>query len=344
MGASAEKYWYGYGNGATNEGEWDYDNAGGGALSNWRAVSDNTGCDAPKADDIVHIDSRAYYNTVDLRYQDIINCELSGAPNVTRQHVKSSYNGNIATSGAYLELECRGTGRLIIYEGTGAMYLNLEGSAVDAECTRFVHNGTGTVHLASDENNATNSDVYSEILAFNGNLYIDDDTALTKLQILSSSAIVHGGTGCKDLDAGVDAATIRMFAGLAYWDSPIYDYLGVGAGTFNWGTDIAAAVEGLDIENLLECCTGNVFNWTTKDATKSIVKKILVCGGTVNAGLTLNSAYPKEIGDGTEKSEIWNGGSLLLNSPNQNISIASGSKIINYSGTIATPANEEISW
>lgn len=338
-----EIYWYGDGDGdqGSNLGKWNYN-------INWRLTSDGSASTVPAAGDTVHVDNRAYYNTTDERYQDIKD-GMTGAetntPDLASFHVKANYDGYVGLTSEYLELECSAGD--IIFEGTAAMYLSLSaGAEADADSQRLILNSSGgALYLSSFVNNDYYRGLYSQIIAISGTLYLGNtaavEAAFYELIVLSATVII--GTYCFD-DVEVDdlPGLVKQYGGIITSNSPIKQYLGT-AGTFNWGTALAAAIEGFDCD-LIELYGSCTFNWSTKDATVSILKQFKLFGGTLNASLSTNAESPKQIGTGTEVSEIWTGATARFNNGNQNIAIESGSSIKSHGGTLIPPDVQSLTW
>ena len=345
-----ECYWYGFGNGATNQGEWDYDDSGGGnANSNWRTVGDDVGCAKPAVGDTVHIDSRAYLMADGVTRQDItdnIDAAGTGTPDLAGLIVGPDYNGTIGASDEYLEIECS-AGDIVI-RGPATMYLKCSaGASADSDVARLVvANSQAAVYLKSVVNSASYVALYALIWALGGAVEIADDTAITKLILAGDDAAVTGGTGCVNVKTDPDTATtIDVVKGALTWDSPIADAQVFDGGTFNWGTDLDTAEAGLDCD-LVTVYPNGRFNWRCRDAAISILTKFIVYPyGIFDAKGPTSSAYLKQIGTGSgEISEVWEKGKLYLDSGNSNLLLGSGSSILNHGGIITAPGGENISW
>lgn len=343
-----ECYWFGFGNGATNQGQWDYDNAGG-ALSNWRTVADGVGCVAPAVGDTVHIDARAYLMADGVTRQDI-NDGLTGAetgtPDLAGLIVGPGYNGTIGLTGEYLELECS-TGNIVI-RGPATVYLKCSTGADSlADFARVVvANSQASIYLASLENDADWVGLFAHVLAFSGTVTIQDDTAITLLTLCGSDATVVGGTGCINNEPATPVATtINVVQGNLTWDSPIANAQVFENGVFNWGTDLAVAEAGLDIVLVTVYPSGR-FNWRCHDAAISILAKFIVYpGGILDISGPISAAYQKQIGTGGgEISEVWPKGKLLLDNGNGNLLLGANTTILNHGGIITAPGGENIGW
>lgn len=312
--------------------------------SNWKLCSDDSNTTQPAAGDIVHFDNRAYLNsTTGKRQSADSHCagSYTGTPDLAGFYVKPTFDGDIGTSGEYVEFEADGDN--IILEGSGTYYIKLSaGTGSDADCGLVVVNNKagGTVYLASLENDGSNVGLFALVIGIAGTLYLDNDCAVSEVHILTNDMTLHAGTGVQD-NKNSTIPDIKQLGGTVDWDSP-FDVLDVYAGTFNFGTEIAAT-GGFD-GTLLQVYGSGRFIWATADSTKSIIKQFKAFGGVIDGSRSTNSQYKKEIGTGTEISEIWPAATVKLNGYNQNISIASGSKILCMGGRINPPVNSEISW
>lgn len=312
--------------------------------SNWRLCADDSETTKPTSSDKVYVDNRAYYNDSLSRYQDM-NVNVSGAftgyPCVPKFHVSKSYGkGIIGSPSEYLEIEANSAD--IIYEASGTMYLKLSaGTGTDAGCGRLiVNNSKANVHIASLENDVSNVGLYDKAICIQGNLVIDDNTAVAYIESVNSNATITIGTGCYDNKNSL-ATVFRQVEGQIISDSPIGDSLFI-AGTFYWGTELAAAEAGLDCGEIT-VYPNHQFIWSCMDPDTSILKKF-TCYGNIDASRSTNASYAKQIGTGAgEDSEIWSG-NVKLNSGTQNITLGSGSVIKPYGGTLNTPAAIDISW
>ncbi len=338
-----EIFWYG--GESTHEGEWNWD-------ANWKLVSDGSSSTKPADDDIVHIDNRAYYDTVNERYQDIndgMDAAGTGTPDLRLLHVKPSYDGIIALPGEYLELAAAypagGDGQ-IIYEGEGTMYLDLsKGAAADASCNLLVVDTTeGLLKVMSHVNDGANTGLFDLIRVKSGDVELGDTTskmcAFTDMEVLGGTIIV--GIDCYKVNGAV-YATILQVLGSITMDTGIKAMTQYG-GAFNWGSALATGEAAMDIEDLLTMY-GGTFNWTCKDLATSIIQQFILYGGVLDASLALNADVPKGIGGGGDEiSEVWPGAEARFDNENQNITFEGASKIMKYGGTIKSPYMKEISW
>ena len=314
------------------------------AVSNWKLVADGTDTAKPAASDVVYFNNRAADNATTGKKQSA-NVNISGTdtgtPDLGGLYVASTFTGDIGTSTEYLEIEADGDD--VILEGTGTTYLKLStGTGTDADIGRLVvNNAAGTVYLASLENDGANVGLYALVLVFSGTVYLDAGCAITKLIVLSANSTVVASTGITNVLTSTDAVIV-VKDGSVTWDSP-FNTIDLYAGRFNWGSDGMTATAGLD-GTLLTIYPSARFNWQTADTATSILKQFIAYGGTIDASRSINSGYAKEIGSGSELSEIWTGATVKLNNGNRNITIAAGSDIESFGGTLVPPAGSIIDW
>lgn len=312
--------------------------------SNWHLTSDGSDTTKPAAADVIYFNNRAADNATTGKKQSAdtnIDGASTGTPDIGGMYVTSTFTGDIGTSSEYLELEADGND--IIIEGTGSVYLKLSaGTGNDADCGRLVvNNSAGTVYLASLENDGSNVSLFALILVMSGTLNIDADTAVTKMIAIGSNTTVVASTGITNNLTSTDAVLIVKEATVT-WDSP-FNTLDNYAGTFNWGSDGMTPTAGLD-GTLLTNYPSARFNWQTADTATSILKQFIAYGGTIDAARAINSGYAKEIGSGSEMSEVWPGATVKLNNGNRNITIAAGSDIESFGGSLVMPEGAIIDW
>ena len=311
--------------------------------SNWKLVSDGSDTAKPAAGDSVCFNSRAANDSGGNKQAADVNTDAAGTgtPDLAGLYVSSDFDGDIGTAGEYLEIEVDGDD--IVIDGTGTYYLKLSaGTGNDAGCGKVVLSNTQTtVHLASLENDASNVGLWALVLVFDGRLYIDDDTAITSLTVSGRSAKVSGGSGITNAKTTTDAS-VTINNGSCSWNSDVAA-LDIYSGSFNWGhedmTAIASAV--VDVMSLF---AGGTFTWQMAATNQSTINQFILYGGTLNAGVLINSGYSKVIGDGSKISELWPAAKADLNNYNRNISIAAGSDIECFGGTLIPPAGAVIDW
>jgi len=350
----ADKYWQGNeGNYVANqthvgESNWDDDGAAY-ATSNWRLCSDGSGCAKPVAADDLWFDNRAYYNSIDERYQDL-DTGLTGDPDVASIHVGNTFDGMCGGSGDYLDINVQSGDGELIFEGTGSFFLRItKGAAADSGIDSLIVNSSdGFLYLKSEVNNATYVCEITKAVCYDGTLNVaieqDADTIyLNKLVVVGTGAIVNIGTSVQRLKAATAEMNIQQIAGTITSDSPINSYEGY-AGTMNWGT--ADATAKADVDALLVTLFGTVvFNWMVKHSGTAQINKIVAYGGTLDASLVTNANVVKQIGSGAaEISELHTGAIMNLNNGNGNIALEATSKIHIYGGTFYPPYGAEISW
>ena len=313
--------------------------------SNWRLCSDDSETTKPADADVVYCDRRAALNSTTNKRQSMdSHCagSYSGTPDLAGLNIRSTFDGDIGSADYPWEFEADGFD--VIVEGTGTYYFMLSsGTGTDADCDRFViNNKLATVYLSSLENDGANVGLWALVIGLAGTLYLSDDCAVTTIKVLSNDVTVYSGTGVYN-DLSTTALTILMVGGTMYHDSAILAAEIYGGSTFYWGTEIAAAVAGLDA-GLIQLTADSRVYWRCMDSTKSILEQFIAYGGTLDASQPINSDYAREIGDGAKDSEIWTEATVRLNAPGQAVTLASGSKIIGRGGKLYPPDGEELAW
>ena len=108
-------------------------------------------------------------------------------------------------------------------------------------------------------------------------------------------------------------------------------------GTFNYGTDLGGSPEtDLNITQLLQF--GGTFNWYPDDSgDDAYIGKMLIAGGTFAANGTTNNDRAKVLGNGADNDIIITNNAVVnIKNGRSNITVASGSKVINLGGTFQT--------
>lgn len=314
------------------------------AVSNWKLMSDGSSTTKPAAADVIYFNERAADNATTGKKQSM-DVDISGAdtgtPDLAGVYVTAGFTGDIGASDEYFEFEAVGDD--VILQGSGTAYIkNSAGVGSDAAIGRLViDNAAGTVYLASLENDGANVGLYVLVLAFAGTLNIDAAAAITNLRVIGANAVVVASTGITHTKTTTNVSII-VIAGTITWDSPFLNVTQYG-GRFNWGSNGMTATAGLD-GTLLKIYPSARFNWQTADTATSILKQFLAYGGTIDAAGSINSGFPKEIGSGSEMSEIWQGATVKLNNGNGNITIAAGSDIESFGGKLIPPVGSVIDW
>jgi hypothetical protein len=356
----ALKYWQGNeGNVSTpqtNVGKWDYDDSGGGYTdSNWRDPSTGNGVAKPATGDEIFIDNRAFFNSTlgtEGRYQDIINGDQTGDPNLLLFYVASNFDGNIGTSGVPIELGCAsGSDGRFIFHGTGVAYFMItQGATADSEVTELIINSDGgTLYIKSEVNNGSYLCKLVKVLAYDGTLKIcteaDADTIhIGDIIVINSTAVVTIGTLCKKTKTSNEYMNIQQINGILTSDSPIANYEGY-AGTFNWGTSGAVAQSDVNLYGNIKTFGSVNLICAPKNSGTANLLQFFAYGGTIDASQALNANIPKTIGSGSnEISEVYPGATVKLNNGNGNISFLGTSKIRIFGGSVEPPFNKQIAW
>lgn len=314
------------------------------STSNWKLAGTGEDAAKPTDGDIVYFNGRAYDDSTTGKKQSAtvnVDAAGTGTPDLGGFYVSADYDGQIGSSSEYLELQAYGND--IVFEGSGTLFLKLSaGAGTDAGCGKFVVNtARGSAYIASAENNASHVSLYEHVLAFSGRLYIDSGTAITQITITSRQATIYGGT---DIFNNLDDLPVNIYLvdGTIYWESSAGS-LDIYGGGFFWGTEGMTEIQSCTIESL-KLFTGATFTWQIAAVVKSTIKQFIIYGGLLTAAVTVNSGYNKEIGSGSEVSELWRGGVAELNNNNHNITIASGSTIECLGGTLVPPSGSFIDW
>jgi len=315
------------------------------ARSNWRLVSDGADTEKPADADIVFLDNRAALNTTTNKRQSLnvnVSSAFTGTPDLAGFYRSPNFDGNIGKDTEYLEIQADGDD--IILQGAGTTYLKLSaGVDTDANAGRLVvDNPAGIVYLASLENDGTYVGLFTLILVRAGTLYIDDDCAVGSVYCLGTSAVVVAGTGVTNAKNATNA-TIMQIDGKITWSSPFASLNSYG-GSFYWGADDMVPMAGMDADMITTYSTGSRVYWQASDTAKSILKRFIAYAGLIDAGRAAGAGYAKEIGSGTEVSEVWPDAVVNLNNNNRNVTIAAGSVIESFGGKLTPPAGSSIDW
>lgn len=315
------------------------------ARSNWKLCSDGSDTAKPAAADVIYFDNRAALNSTTNKRQSVtdnVDSTGTGTPDLAGLYVSPNYDGDIGSSTTYLEIEADGDD--IIIGGSGSTYLKLSaGVGADADVGRLVvNNPAATAYIDSLENDGANVGLYASVLVFAGTCNIADGCAVTTVYCLSESATIVAGTGVTNAKTTTDV-TIVQTSGSITWDSAFTSVSNYG-GLFCWGSDGMTATAGLDGTLLTMYSTAGRFYWQTADTATSILKQFIAYAGTIDASRSINAGYPKEIGTGSELSEIWPNGVVNLNNDNRNITIAAGSDIECFGGKLTPPSGATIDW
>lgn len=315
------------------------------ATSNWKLVSTGADTAKPAAADVIYFNGRAYDDATTGKKQSAdtnIDGTGTGTPDLAGLYVSADFTGDIGTSSEYLELEADGDD--IVIEGGGTVYLKLSaGVGADSDCGKLVLNSSNTtLYIASLENDGGNVGLFAEVNVFAGKLYLDANTAITKLTTTNRQVTVYGSSGITNAKTSTDC-NVYLIEGTVYWQSDIAT-LELYGGVFYWGqagmTEIATATIAL-----LKSYTGATFVWQLAATTNSIINQFILYGGRLSAATSTNSGYNKQIGSGVgEISELWGGATADLNNNNRNLSIGASTKIEAFGGTLIPPAGALIDW
>lgn len=238
----------------------------------------------------------------------------------------------------------------VVYQGTGTMWL--ECSEADAVTDSNIDllicmTNEGTLDLSSDVNIDAWTAEFTEIWMMQGTLNILDDTNVTDLRVSplqdrASNVAVTIGIDCfDDKDADIPM-NIYMQNGTLTTDSTV-NVFEFNNGTVNFGTDLGSSPEtDLNITVLRQF--GGAFNWQPDDSgDDAFIGRLYLFGGTFDASGQTNKTRAKIIGDGAG-NDVWifPGSTMSLNNTMGNITIAAGSQLWNYGGTLNLDAGAQI--
>lgn len=315
--------------------------------ANW-----STGSKPANGDTLVFDASAGDNATTGYKYNCVWTNFADGVLDLVGLIVDEGYTGNIAdiTTPLLANIEyTAGSPGKFVYEGSGTAHIELKvGTATKDTCGIVMMNATGSLYLYSFA--AVNN--WGDIFCVAGNLYLAVDTICDKIYSIGAGAVVTIGEGVYD---GTDPTEIYQSAGVITSDSLIGTICRIYGGTFNWGSAAnEGAINGASdagtnlVAGLVEVYGSSIFNWRIEHTTatdKSIVNQFKTYnGGQFNVSSTVGAAGYKEIGTGTEISEVWHDSAVGLDNGMDNISISAGSKILTYGGILTPPENTELSW
>jgi len=343
----ASLYWQGN-NGNTssdqaNMGDWSYDNAGGGALSNWRIHSTGAASAVPAAGDTVYIDTRAYYSTSTLRYADITAGLVSGV-SLNALYISSGYSGNIGTASQYLEVDVANAApKEMIIEGSGI--IRICNTATYDLCIVQLATG-GILYMGCDNL----GERVTTFIAKTGTIYLGDyESDVTTVGFVAGTLQNTGATITGDADctpsAGLDTI-VNQTGGTTNWNAKLNNPE-ISGGTFNWGTlTTSPGSNAYVLTGILTLRGSGVFNWTPLDGVKSVIPQFEMYGPTciLDTNLTLNEGGVREIGTAAEVSKIW-AGEARFNNPYGTIQFAGTAKIsVKSDGSILIPQSASVTF
>ena len=283
------------------------------------------------------------------------NCDCTGmtAIDLASLRVLSGYDGDIGDSTNKLDFNVEyatGEPDKVVYEGSGTAYFNLSEIGSDFDCSKLVVNATGALYIYSNDYTADGGyNDWGEIFNIAGTLIIAANTIFESIYNVGASAITTVGATCNSDGTSADIS-IRVMAGTLTWDSQIGSVCEVYGGTMYWGSSTFEGVPDYAMEaDLVKVYGSGIFYWQIERATSSnaSVLKQFKCynGGKIAVSDSVGVAGEKEIGSGSgEISELWMSAIGDFDNGAANTTFGTDSSILNYSGTLYTPSNEEISW
>ena len=358
------KYWHGNrGNDSTpqsNIGEWDWDDNGAAyAASNWRDTDTGLGVQMPQDGEEVFLDNRAFFNvllgTVG-RYQDIINGDQTGDPDLALMNVAPSFDGLQGLVGTPIQIGVNnngGGGGVFNFRGTGIGYYMLtQGATAHSQCDElFVNSEGGTLFIKAEVNTADYLSELVKIIVKNGYLRIatvaDADTiSIRNMELIAATANVIVGTSVKSVRTGDEFNMIvKQLDGILTSDSPFEEWEGYGEAVFNWGSAVATAKSDVDCTGFLKIYEDASIIVAPKNSGTANLLQFFAYGGTIDRSQALNAKVPLSIGSvSNEISEIHPGAIVKLNNGNSNVEFLGTSKIKILGGSLEAPFNKQIDW
>ncbi len=318
----ANKYWIG--------GDATYPNR-------WNVAANWSGAAVPGNGDTCYFDSRAgddtgtgkKYSCTEYGSSDYDVSVKTGLTLI----VSGDYDGEIGASAHPLLMNLT----KLIYRGEGNAYITLKEASADHTCDLvYVKTTAGTLTLASTQNDGTYVHKWAEVFVHSGTLTVSNSTALTKLRMITSSAAVTIGYGCKDVKNS-DTMEIHIANGALITDSN-FDLLVAFAGTVQIGN---AALSNKDPLHSNIYNYGATINWQSNDDTDTPqLNTAFICGGSLN-GLGLDD---KQVGSGSgEDITVFDDGTVDFSESAGAIALGTNSKVITYGGTFIGQ-NNELSW
>lgn len=328
-------YWEG-----DTDGDWMTD-------ANWSGVH-------PAADDEVIFDSRCTSSQTEPT-GGMLDSESGHVDHATIDllHVKKGYSQGLATSS---EPCCISPDKLII-EGSGTYHIlcgKTDQSTNTTIGTTIINNKDATVYLYSNCNDGANLAEFTNVYLIAGTLYIafysaDADNqgcSVANLYITPQSKLARNAVVYIEKDAydvlNSTPMNIYMNEGTLTTDSQVGTFV-MRNGTVNYGTDLEASPEtDLNITELRQ--HDGTFNWLPDDSgDDAYISDLWLFGGTFDASSSTNDNRAKALGNGAGNDiHIFTGATLNIANSRGNITIAAGSQLWNFGGTIITDTGSQI--
>ena len=279
---------------------------------------------------------------------------LAEADDLGSVHIMKSFTGNIGTSSVYWEFQCSGT---VVIEGSGTYHIRCgNGSAANHDIANMVINSTGTVNLASELNNNSNSSSFTSITVSNGTVNLkgkadiatsggQDGTPWGFLKVTPTSGaspVVTIGDHCENERTDSTGQICQTGGTVNCHSGP--STLDLYGGTFNFGSTsytLATDDDGIATANIYS----GTFNWlpsvvsggvrTTASATP-VINTLNLFSGTFNATSMLETL--------TDAPTIT---AAIIHGPST-FNIANGfsnivvSSCVSYGATIQTSAKQAL--
>lgn len=298
----------------------------------------------PVADDEVIFDGRSVIDVTDG-----IAVGETGGIDFDKLHIKVGYTGNIGLTDERLHTSAE----KIFVEGSGTYYIEISEDATGKDQTielMIVNNKSCTVYLTSNQNDASWICMLSTLLVSAGTIEIGDlyiATFVGTIKIAPQynrdsnvTVIIH--EDCVRTKATAAQTTIQMSGGTCTCDSALEEVIIYG-GTFNYGTDLGLLPEtGLDI-GILYLYDGAV-NWYPDDSSNdAYIGAIFLFGGSFLTNASTNGNRSKVLGNGAGYDiYIFEGATMNLANGRGNITIASGSILWSFGGTIILDSGSKL--
>ena len=268
-------------------------------------------------------------------------------------HIKVGFTGDI---GSVPEPLCCAPDTLII-EGSGDYHIlcGKTNQATDADIDdTIINNPNGTVYLYTNSNEAGTTAIFTDIWVVAGTItlaYYTPDTndygvACTNLYMSPRNGKAKNVTVTIEKDAykvnGTVAMNIYMNNGTLTTDSRIGTFV-QRLGTTIYGTDLTTAPEtDLNIDAMR--MHGGTFHWRPDDSDDdAYIGSLWLFGGTFDASSAINNDRDKALGNGAGNDVyVFDGSTMKLNNGRGNITIAAGSQLWNFGGTVLTDNNSQI--
>lgn len=298
-----------------------------GNLTNWATAANWSPSGVPVADDTVIFDGRSSYNCTDGMAQGGVSLDLL--------QVKSNYRGTIGSSATPLSINPDE----VFFEGTGSLHLKCAAAnaTTDSDIDRvFVNSKGGTITLYSNVNSASYAAEFTELCVQLGEVTLAEGCDVRTIRMAGGTLTI--GEECKRVKATADLIDLYVYNGAVSCDSPL-GTLEVYGGRVTIGSTSATPTARPDIDLLR--LWGGLLNWQPVMSGDTPQLKQFYAYGGVLAALGNNA---KQIGTGSEKQQLWPSAKVDLSGSGGVVTLYSGTKIINYGGTLKLPIGTQQTW